>query len=298
MEKYIAVIIPHKGLGDIIFHNSFIESIFKHHKKRIILFANKSTKANFIYKKNKYIKRVILIDLHRPSRLFYLSKIIQIFLKLNKFKYKKIYYTGSHKWHLIPLKILSRINKIELNYIVNNKKLIVPFLEYFLKKINIKYHKNFNMKIIEDVSKKFVNIIKNKPKPWVFLSIDTSEDQIQIPSYILIKIINKLKNKYKTIFINTNNKNSHKLNFLNDSKIIKTNSYNVIEIYYIIKRSKLYVGNESGPANISSILNKKAIIFVNNNVLIESSKLPDVERRIYFNIEKIIKKEKIILNSI
>lgn len=298
MEKHIAIIIPHKGLGDIIFHNSFIESIYKHHKKKIILFANKSTKANFVYKKNKYIKQIILMDLHRPSKLSYLYKIIQIFNLLNKFKYEKIYYTSSHKWHLIPLKVLAKLNKIKLDYIKNKKKFIVPSLEYFLKMINIKYHRNFNINVREDVSEKFKNIIKNKRKPWVFLSIDTAEDQIQIPNYILIKIIKKLRNKYKTIFINTNNKNSHKLDFLKDKKIIKTSSYNITEIYYIIKRSTLYVGNESGPANISSILKKKAIIFVNNKVLIESSKLPMVKKRKYFNLNKIIKKDAIILNSI
>jgi len=267
MEKHIAVIVPHKGLGDIIFHNSFIESIFKHHKKKIILFVNKSTKANYIYKKNKYIKQIILLDLHRPEKITYLYKIIEIFYLLNKFKYEKIYYTGGHKWHLIPIKIISIINKIELNYIKNKKKFIIPSLEYFLKKINIKYHKNFNINVNEDISKKFKNKINRKPKPWIFLSIDTSEDQIQIPNYILIKIIEKLRVKYKTIFINTNNKNSHKLSFLNDKKIIKTNSYNITEIYYIIKRSSFFIGNESGPSSISSMLKKNEIIFVNNNFL-------------------------------
>jgi len=296
MQKDIAIIIPHKGLGDIIFHNFFIESIYKHHGKKIILFANKSTKANLIYKQNKYIKKIILIDLHRPKILFYLFKIINIYGLLNKFKYEKIYYTGNHKWHLIAIKILSNLNKIELSYLEDKKRFIIPSLKNYLKKLDIKYKLNFNINVKENVSKNFVRKIANNKKPWVFLSIDTSEDQIQIPKNLLIKMVNKLKNK--SVYINTNIKNSSKLSFLNKNNIIKTNLFNIIEIYYIIKRSELFIGNESGPAIISSILKKKSIIFLNNNVLKESSKLPHINKRRYLTIKKISKKNNILLDLI
>ena len=296
MQKDIAIIIPHKGLGDIIFHNFFIESIYKHHGKKIILFANKSTKANLIYKENKYIKKIILIDLHRPKILFYLFKIINIYGLLNKFKYEKIYYTGNHKWHLIAIKILSNLNKIELSYLEDKKRFIIPSLKNYLKKLDIKYKLNFNINVKENVSKNFVRKITNNKKPWVFLSIDTSEDQIQIPKNLLIKMVNKLKNK--SVYINTNIKNSSKLSFLNKNNIIKTNLFNIIEIYYIIKRSELFIGNESGPAIISSILKKKSIIFLNNNVLKESSKLPLINKRRYLTIKKISKKNNILLDLI
>ena len=35
MQKDIAIIVPHKGLGDIIFHHSFIKSVHNHHKKKL-----------------------------------------------------------------------------------------------------------------------------------------------------------------------------------------------------------------------------------------------------------------------
>ena len=57
MEKNVAIVVPHKGLGDLIFHNSFIKSISNFHKTKVLLFVNKSTKAHLIYKKNKYIKK-------------------------------------------------------------------------------------------------------------------------------------------------------------------------------------------------------------------------------------------------
>ena len=57
MKKNVGIIVPHKGVGDIIFHNSFIKSVSIHHKAKIILFANKSTRAELIYRNNKYVKK-------------------------------------------------------------------------------------------------------------------------------------------------------------------------------------------------------------------------------------------------
>ena len=298
MQKDIAIFISAKGLGDIIFHHSFIKSIYNHHKKKIILFANKSTKADLIFKKNKYIKKVVLVDSRRPIKIFYLSKIILVAIKLYKFNFEKIYYTGNHKWHKLSFKILSIFKKFELIYFKKDKKFIIPFLESFLKKINITYYSDFNIDVKENVSKNFKKKIGKHKKLWAFLSIDTSEDQIKIPNNFLSKIIKKLKKKYKTIFINTNKQNSHKLNFFNDKNVIYTSSLNIIEIFYIIKRAEVYIGNESGPSNISAINNKKCFIFVNKKVLVESSKLPTKSKRKYFDIDKIVKNEKKILKLI
>jgi ADP-heptose:LPS heptosyltransferase len=148
------------------------------------------------------------------------------------------------------------------------------------------------------LGKNFKKKISRRKKLWAFLSIDTSEDQIKIPNTFLIRIIEILKKKYNTIFINTNKQNSHKLNFFNDKNIINTSSLNIIEIFYIIKRSEVYIGNESGPSNIAAINNKKCFIFVNKKVLIESSKLPMANKRKYFDIDKIIKNQKQLLKLI
>ena len=298
MHKDIAIFISAKGLGDIIFHHSFIKSIYNHHKKKIILFANKSTKADLIFKKNKYIKKVVLIDLRRPKKIFYFSKIISIVIKLFKFNFEKVYYTGNHKWHKVSFKILSIFKSFKLICFKNNKKFMIPFLEFYLKKINITYYSDFNIDVKEDVSKIFKKKIGKCKKLWAFLSIDTSEDQIKIPNKLLTRIIDKLNKKYKTIFINTNKQNSHKLNLFNNENIVNTSSLNIIEIFYIIKRSEVYIGNESGPSNISAINNKKCFIFFNKKVLVESSKLPMVNKRKYFDIDKIVNNEKQLLKLI
>ena len=72
MKSNIAIIIPHKGLGDMIFHYKFVNSIYNHHKTKLTIVANKSSKADLIFKKNKKIEKVITLNLRRPHFLNYI----------------------------------------------------------------------------------------------------------------------------------------------------------------------------------------------------------------------------------
>ena len=298
MEKNVAIVVPHKGLGDLIFHNSFIKSISNFHKTKVLLFVNKSTKAHLIYKKNKYIKKVIYINLNRPPKIFYLFKTINISLKLSNFQISELYYTGNSKWHKISFNLLSVFKKINLNYIKRKKKFIISHLNDLMNKYSVQNLRSYDPNISNNLSQKFKHKTNMLKKPWVFLSIDTSEDQIQIPDNLLIKIINKLKKKYNTILVNTSKKNSYKTKFLKDKKLVKTSNFNILQINFLIKNSKLFIGNESGPAVMASISCRKNIIFLDKNVIPESKKIPNKFLRKYINIDHITKNNKKILNII
>ena len=298
MKKNVAIIVPHKGVGDIIFHNSFIKSVSIHHKTKIILFANKSTRAELIYKNNKYVKKVIYIDLKRPLKIFYLFKIVSISLYLSQFEIFELYYTGNSKWHKISFKLLSIFKKLKLKYINRKKKFIIPHLNNLLNKYSVKNFNSYHLNLPTDLSRRFYNKSKKYKKPWVFLSIDTSEDQIVIPIKILIKIIIKLKKKYNTIFVNTSRKNSYKTKSLKNFKLVETSDLNILEINFLIKNSVLFIGNESGPAVMASISCDRSIIFLGKNVIPESKKIPNKFKREYIMINKSYRSNEKILNII
>ena len=74
-------------------------------------------------------------------------------------------------------------------------------------------------------------------------------------------IINKLNKKYKTIYINSNNNNKLENFYIKNINIIKTYKYNIQELCYLIKKSDLYIGTESGPAVIASLLGLRSLFF-------------------------------------
>lgn len=289
MKKNIVIIIPHKGLGDMLFHYKLINSLYNHHKCKLTLIANPSSKADLLFQNNKKIKKVILLDLKRPNIFSYTSRVYKLISLLFKYNFNIIYYTGFNKWHRFAFFIVNLYKKKSIIFYKNNKLYILSFLNYFLKREKIKILNDIDLNSSIKVKQTFISKIKFYKKPWVFLSIDTSEDQIKIPNETLNLIIDNLKNKYKTIFINTNLFNQKKLKNIKNKSVIKTNKFNILEISYIIKNSKLFIGTESGPAIIAAIHKKKSIIFYSKEIKKESLLMKNSNLRFYFLIEKINK---------
>jgi len=125
-------------------------------------------------------------------------------------------------------------------------------------------------------------------KPWIFLSVDTSENQIKLSNLFLSKLIINLTKKYKTIFLNTNKQNENIINFIKNKNVIKTSNFNIIEIAYLIKNSVRFIGKESGPAILATIFKKRSIIFLDKKVLPESKFLPYKKMRTYIKNKKLI----------
>ena len=298
MKKNIAIIVPHRGVGDILFHYQFFLSIYKFHKKKLILYAPYSSKANLIYKGNKIFKKIILTDLKRPNFFLYIIKIINLTFELSKYKYDKIYYTGNNRWHRVSFLLLSFFSNFKVYYFKNTDYYIIDHLKNFLKKLSIEYKQINNFSINLNISKKFKDNSKLYKKPWAFISIDTAENQIIIPNKILRLIIKKLNKKYKTVFVNTSFENKKNIKILNNENIIPTYKYNILEIFYIMKSSRIFIGNDSGPGNLSSLLKQKSIIFLSKSTKGEILKFPFRGKRRYFKIENIKNNITKILNFI
>ena len=76
---------------------------------------------------------MIYIDLKRPSKIFYLFKIVSISLYLSQFEILELYYTGNSKWHKISFKLLSIFKKLKLKYIIRKKKIYYSSFKRFAK---------------------------------------------------------------------------------------------------------------------------------------------------------------------
>ena len=49
MIKTILVIIPYRGIGDLLFHMPLLKGIYNKYQKKIIILTNKANKAKNVY---------------------------------------------------------------------------------------------------------------------------------------------------------------------------------------------------------------------------------------------------------
>ena len=81
-NKKIILVIPYRGIGDLIFHIPLMRGLYKKYKSKIVIITNSANKAKFILKKETSIKKIIYINFQRGTN----QKFLFIFKKINEFK--------------------------------------------------------------------------------------------------------------------------------------------------------------------------------------------------------------------
>ena len=52
-KKRIILVIPYRGIGDLIFHIPLIRGLYRKYKSKILIITNSANKAQFILKKTE-----------------------------------------------------------------------------------------------------------------------------------------------------------------------------------------------------------------------------------------------------
>lgn len=288
--KKIILIIPYRGIGDLIFHLPLMRGLYQKYNSKLILITNSSNKAKFLLKNEELIKKIEYINFERENQI----KNSYLFLKiLNKYKTDLSILTAPSKRLTIPLlfskskkKIFYKKNSISdlSKYIFDHSKKIFP---------NIKFEKNYQL-----TWKKKILI-----KGSIFLSIDSHHDQNNWEQQSFIDlIISFLKiKKIKKIYVNFSPNKILKFRdmlekFDRNEKIIFTYNDKFEKIIEYIRCSKFVVGNESGPTCLGASFRKKVFSIYNPKFTPNlSSKIIDDSIN-YFNSKT--NKKKFIINSI
>ena len=288
-NKKIILVIPYRGIGDLIFHLPLIRGLYKKYKSKIIIISNSSNKAKLILKKEFSIKKIEYINFQREKQI----KNSFLFLKkINDFKADICVLTAPSRRLVIPLlmsnvkkKVFFKKDKIRdlSKYIINQS--IKTFSDInFIKKYNLKFSKT---KI-------------NEKK--VFLSIDSHHNQNNWKEDNFIRFTEKLliKKKIKKIYINfsPNKKNEFQKilkKFSKNKKVYFTYREKFEKIITIINNCSYVVGNESGPACLGASMGKNVFsIYDPKHTPNLSSKI--INKKITylnskkFNVNSIIKK--------
>ena len=284
----IVLIIPYRGIGDLIFHIPLIRGLSKKYDTKINILTNKVNKAKNLLKNEFSVKKIEYISFQRENQL---KNSFTFYKKINSLNSDISVLTAPTKRLIIPL-LLSNSNKkiyFKKDNIKNLSKYIIKHSKIELS--NIKFSKDYSLKIKNT---------KNKKKR-IFISIDSRHDSNDWNQIYYIELIKKIlkRNLASQIYINFDpSKIKSFKKILNEFKIYKkvifTYGINFDKLILIMNNCSFILGNESGPICIGAALRKKVLSIYYPKHTNKSSKT--IYNKVKFFNTDIISSKKIISN--
>lgn len=275
MNKKICIVYTHHKLGDLIWQLPYIKAISEHHNDKVDLIVRKKTQAQNILKDLSHIDKIYYnefrkglaywIDVFKLKKIFNSEKYDYVYIldKVNKpaiaaklagikniigpgFKNQKKWittknYLNEEDWKLNYSEQSQKLLKIN-SITLNNK---FPNLE-----VNIERFKENNDDLLVDGKK-------------IAFGVDSFEDFKMWYEEDFIKLADLLYEKklFDYIYLICGPDKSHIAKKIkNDSKreyFIDCSNKDLQGVILAIKNSDFYVGNNSGPLNLSAALGIK-----------------------------------------
>ena len=288
------LIIKHGSLGDIAQSSGAMQDIYENHQNDDIYLLTSKPYVD-LFKKNKFIKDIILD--RRLSR-FNLIYLLFLMKKIKKLNFYKVYdlqnssRTAFYKKILFPKSDCNKWSSSLTTLPVDKTK------EEF-DKISVleRFNHQLNVSGISTKYTKFPNF------DWACCNIDKLKHNFNLKNYIilfpfcsphlslkrwpyykeLIQILKKKYNeKYKIIIAPGPQEIKESKNF--DVEIIMNNKevINISELASLIKHSSFVVANDTGPAHIAAHLGVKGLALFGNHtsaykVSIEREKFKSIQ---------------------
>ena len=284
----IVLVIPYRGIGDLIFHVPLIRGLSQKYKAKINILTNRVNKAKDLLKNEPSIKKIEYISFQRGNQI---KNSFIFFKKINSFNCDICILTAPTKRLIIPLIFSNAKNKIYFKkdktrdlskYIIRQSKVEIG---------DIKFNNNYFLKF--NLSK-----ILNKN---IFISIDSRHDSNDWSQAYYIRLIKKIlrKKKFKRIYVNFDPSKVEAFkevlkSFKNIRKITFTYSIKFNQIINLMNTCSYIIGNESGPICIGAALKKKVMSIYYPKHTNKSSKT--IYNKVKFFNSDIVTSKKIISN--
>ena len=287
MNKKICIVYTHHKLGDLIWQLPYIKAISEHHNEKIDLIVRKKTQADNILKDLNHINKVYYNEF-RKGLLYW----IDVFKLINIFK--------SEKYNFVY--ILDKVNKPAIAAkIAKIKNIIGPGLGNQKKWLTTQNHlneKDWKLSYSEQSQKllkinsihlkdKFPNLEVNIERlkkdnsdiliegKKIAFGVDSFEDYKMWYEEDFIKLADLFYEKklFDYIYLICGPDKSHIANkIINESNkeyFIDCSGKDLQGIMLAIKNSTFYVGNNSGPLNMSAALGVKTFGLIANDPVSE-----------------------------
>ena len=283
----ICIVYTHHKLGDLIWQLPYIKAISQHHQTNIDLIVREKTQAQNILKDLKHINQIFYNDFRKG--LFYWVDVFKLIKVFKSEKYDFVYILDKVNKPAIAAKIAKIKNIIGPGFKNQKKWLTVKnFLNEEDLKLNYSEQSQKLLKInsisIED---KYPNLkididsLKKNNSDLLFdgrkiaFGIDSFEDYKMWYEEDFIKLADLLHEKgffdYIYLVCGPDKSNVAK-KIINDSGkkyFIDCSNKDLIGVILAIKNSAFYIGNNSGPLNLSAALGVKTFGLIANDPVSE-----------------------------
>ena len=287
MNKKICIVYTHHKLGDLIWQLPYIKAISDHHDQKVDLVVRKKTQAKDILK-----------DLNHINKIHYNEFRKGLAYWLDVFKLKKIFDLEKYDY----VYILDKVNKPAIAAkLAGIKNIIGPGFKNQKKWITVKNYldeKDWKLNYSEQSQKllKINSIILNDKFPdlevnierlkvgnddlmidgkKIAFGVDSFEDYKMWFEEDFIKLADLLHEKglfdYIYLVCGPDKSNVAK-KIINDSGkkyFIDCSNKDLIGVILAIKNSAFYIGNNSGPLNLSAALGVKTFGLIANDPVSE-----------------------------
>jgi len=282
----ILVVIPHRGIGDLIYLLPLIRSLNKTFNTKINILSNKSNKANIVYKNEKCIQSINLFDLSHKNLFFNYNIKNHYLKKINSYNADLLIITSRHSSFILPMHLCNAKKKIMFdlsNLFFWNKK-----TKHLMNCKRI-YYNSKNLKL-KNFVKNFKLTYKNKKlKNKIFFNLDSHHNQNNWPIDNYINVIKKISHKFKKVYINCSPKNLQIIKKIKkefkEKKFEFTFKINFNLVIKKIQNSEIIVGNESGPVCLGLSYNKKVLVLYSPEKTEPESKIIGTKST-YYNTSK------------
>ncbi len=275
MNKKICIVYTHHKLGDLIWQLPYLKAISDHHGEKVDLVVRKKTQAQNILKDLSHIDKIYYNEFRKG--FFYWIDVFKLIKIFNLKKYDFVY-------------ILDKVNKPAIaSKLAGIKNIIGPGLRNQKKWITVKNYldeKDWNLNYSEQSQKllKINSITLNDKYPnlevnlerfkegnndllidgkKIAFGVDSFEDFKMWYEDDFIKLADLLYEKklFDYIYLICGPEKSHIAKKIIDNSnkkyFIDCSNKDLQGIILAIKNSKFYVGNNSGPLNLSAALGVK-----------------------------------------
>ncbi len=286
-NKNICIVYSHSKLGDLIWQLPYIKAISSYHKKKIILIVRESTQGKEILKDLGYIDKVEYNSFRK--NIYYWIDAFKLYKHLKKADFSHLYALDKISRPAIAARFAGIKNIIGPG-LGNQKKWLTCNTFLSKKDWRLSYSEQSqkflfynNIPVNNTIPELKINFerddidikVKKINKRIISFGIDSGEDFKMWYEELFVELANILsgKNIFDEIYLICNKKN-HKMaskiiNLSKNKYFFDCSNYNLVNIMAILKKSLFFVGNNSGPLNMSAALGVKSFGLICNDPVSE-----------------------------